>query len=134
MINSRDLFKVYFAKPVGTVGPIKIGISINPEYRCRECEAWSPFLLELIGSVPGRKADENFLHDCLADHHSHGEWFHAAPLVLEMIDAVVSAGGFDAVRANFVPIRCVRSKKISDTRARYGSSLPYRISAQESAA
>lgn len=117
-MNTRDLFLVYFARPVGMRGPIKIGISQNPYARCKNGESWSPFPLEIFGTVPGRWLDEQFLHECLAEHHSHGEWFHPSPFVIEAVQSVLGTGGFDRVRATLNPVANVRSKRISDTRNR----------------
>jgi len=110
VINTRDLFLVYFMKPIALDGPIKIGLSGNPRERLRTSAAWSPFPLEVIGAVPGRWIDEQFLHECLADHHFHGEWFHAAPLVREAVEMVLSTGGFENVRAALAPLRNIRTK------------------------
>jgi len=79
---------VYFMKPVGMDGPIKIGCSGVPVYRLEALATWSPFPLEIITTTPGRSKDENFLHRCFAYCHLHREWFNATPLLLETIDAV----------------------------------------------
>lgn len=115
-MNFRDQFKVYFVKPVGASGPIKIGLSGNPQKRINEIKGWCPFELEMIGAVPGSWADEQFLHECLAEHHSHGEWFHASPLVLNTIEHVLYAGGVWAVRG-LRPVANLRAKKNRLTRA-----------------
>lgn len=118
MINTRDLFRVYFIRPIEALGPIKIGLSSDPAARMRTSAAWSPFPLEVVGSVPGRWLDEQFLHSCLAEHHFHGEWFYAEPLVLDAMHWVLSTGGFELARSKLTPLANVRSKKIRDTKAR----------------
>ncbi|MCK1479302.1 GIY-YIG nuclease family protein [Bradyrhizobium sp. 197] len=111
MMNTRDVFTVYFIKPVGMDGPIKIGITEKvPERRLKECGSWSPFPLEIIGSAPGRWEDEQFLHACLAEHHSHGEWFRAAPMVLAAMNTVIAEQGFVKVRSHLTPTANIRSK------------------------
>jgi hypothetical protein len=58
---------VYFIKPVGMDGPIKIGCSNIPEHRLVSLSMWSPFPLEIIGKTPGNLKDEGFLHRCFSD-------------------------------------------------------------------
>lgn len=117
-MNFRDKFIVYFIKPVGQDGPIKIGLSNDPARRIAEFATWSPLRLELLGSVPGSWADEQFMHECLADHLSHGEWFHASPEVLSAVNSVIATGGFDAVRQALTPKANLRSLKNRATRSR----------------
>jgi hypothetical protein len=101
---------VYFFKPVGMDGPVKIGWSVVPAKRVAEYAVWSPFPLELIGSVPGKYADEQFLHQCFHDVHSHLEWFYSTPLLREIIAKVLAAGSVDAVRGIISPKGSVRKK------------------------
>lgn len=115
-MNSRDQFTVYFLKPVGMSGPIKIGLSENPKRRINEFKNWSPFKLEMIGTAPGTWADEQFLHECLVEHHSHGEWFHASPLVLDAVEQVISSGSIDTLRQSLKPVANLRAKKNRATR------------------
>jgi hypothetical protein len=96
--------RVYFLKPVGMAGPIKIGCSCVPEERLSVLAAWSPIDLELIGSVVGTFQDERWLHRCFADAHHRREWFLATPKLVAAIDAILSAGTVDAVRAELKPV------------------------------
>lgn len=116
-MNFKDKYTVYFIKPVGFEGPIKIGLSENPARRAQEMQIWSPLPLEVLGFVPGCWADEQFLHECLIEHHSHGEWFHASTLVLDTIKAVLSAGNIECVRSTLSPVTSLRSKRNRATRA-----------------
>src|SRR6266404_2823885 len=93
---------VYFLKPAGLDGPIKIGFSSGPIGRTLALSAWSPWPLELIGAVKGTSADENFLHQCFADCHSHREWFHPVPALREMISLIVASGSIEPARAVLV--------------------------------
>ena len=77
---------VYFIKPVGMAGPIKIGVSQYVPERLMKLAVWSPFPLEVAVTIPGNAALETNLHDCLLEHRSHGEWFHPNPPVLELIE------------------------------------------------
>lgn len=45
--------RVYFIKPVGLAGPIKIGCSYSPEKRRSALDCWSPFALEIIAQIDG---------------------------------------------------------------------------------
>lgn len=76
---------IYFIKPIGMEGPIKIGVSVDTEARCAQLAHWSPFPLEVVLTIPGDRATEKALHDQFADDHSHGEWFHASPQLLRFM-------------------------------------------------
>lgn len=67
---------VYFVKPIGMDGPIKIGCSEMPYDRLKAQMAWSPFPLEILVTIPGDIPLESNIHDCFADSHSHSEWFY----------------------------------------------------------
>lgn len=79
---------IYFLKPVGMSGPIKIGFSNDPEKRLKACTLWSPFKLQVIATAEGDRAIERLLHNCFADIHSHGEWFHPHERLLMAIKAI----------------------------------------------
>lgn len=106
---SRPTSRVYFIKPVGMDGPIKIGCSILPEKRLQELTVWSPFPLEVIGSVLGQIADEQFLHRCFADCHSHREWFYSTPALRETITKIL-ASSIEEVRGSLSPRGSIRVK------------------------
>jgi Meiotically up-regulated gene 113 len=113
---------VYFMKPAGLDGPIKIGFSWCPENRLIELSAWSPWPLEVIGSVKTTSKDERLLHACFADCHSHREWFHSTPRLRETINKILAAGSIDAVRGDLKPIGSIRRPRIgSPETARRGS-------------
>lgn len=84
---------VYFIRPCGLDGPIKIGWSQSPGLRLEGLAAWSPFPLEIIGSVPGTMADENYLHRCFWALVSHREWFRSSPELRATIDRILALGG-----------------------------------------
>lgn len=79
---------VYFLKPVDMDGPIKIGCSETPKGRLSTYMSWSPLKLEMVASIPGDLALERNLHECFADIHSHGEWFHAHERLTSAIDKI----------------------------------------------
>lgn len=80
---------VYFARPVGMDGPIKIGWSNAPEQRILNLMTWSPFPLELVVMISGGRELEKNIHECFADLHSHGEWFRADPRLVDAIYKLV---------------------------------------------
>jgi hypothetical protein len=102
---------VYFMKPVGMDGPIKIGNSNAPLNRLEGLAAWSPWPLELIGTVPGNFSDESFLHRCFADLHSHREWFRHSEQLATTIASIVAAGSVDAVRGSLQPCGSIRPRR-----------------------
>jgi hypothetical protein len=79
---------VYFIRPVGMDGPIKIGWSRVPEARLKELATWSPLPLEVAAATPGPGTLETKLQRLFADHHSHGEWFHCCDEMRAGIDAL----------------------------------------------
>lgn len=77
---------VYFIKPIGLPGPIKIGCSHAPEQRIENLAAWSPWPLEIMVTVPGDGKLERKIHDRFARHHSHKEWFHGHVDILTAVE------------------------------------------------
>lgn len=78
--------RIYFIKPVGMVGPIKIGCSGMVTERLVQIAAWSPFPLEIVYSEPGEHELERRLHRCFADYHSHLEWFHPGERLIAALE------------------------------------------------
>lgn len=83
---------VYFIKPVGMAGPIKVGVSTDPARRRRQLQFFSPVELEVIGSVPGGRREESELHQRFASFNSHGEWFRADDALVSEVRAILCAG------------------------------------------
>lgn len=84
--NYESFRFVYFLRPVGKAGPVKIGCSVDPSERLTTFMPWSPFPLEIAAVVPGNLELEDNLHDCFFDLHSHREWFHESPRITDLID------------------------------------------------
>ena len=117
MTIPRSEKKVYFLKPVGMDGPIKIGSSFDPMKRLRTLSVWSPFPLELIGAVSGDCSDELFLHRHFADLHSHREWFRSSPLLRGTIEKILGGASFKNACADIAekgPILLRIGKRNSD--------------------
>jgi hypothetical protein len=88
---------VYVIRPIGMVGPVKIGFSHCPPTRVISLMAWSPFPLEIVAAFPGDRLVENNIHSCLADSHSHHEWFRPTTDVLSFVSRV--EGGASLIEA-----------------------------------
>lgn len=86
---SEPRSRVYFIKPVGMDGPIKIGCSGAPLGRLKTFSTWSPFELELMGSVEGGHSDETALHRRFSDMHTRHEWFMSSPLLRQTIERIL---------------------------------------------
>jgi hypothetical protein len=76
---------IYFIKPVGALGPIKIGISQRPQARLVELLEWCPLDLEIAHSMPGTYMLEHSIHGALADDHLRREWFKPTDRVVKLL-------------------------------------------------
>ncbi|PYE89623.1 GIY-YIG nuclease family protein [Phyllobacterium leguminum] len=101
---SGDAKYVYFIRPVGMSGPIKIGFSEIPHERLRVLMSWSPFPLEVIAQVNGNYELEQNLHSIFAPQHTHREWFEASAELLSGIEKLRAGAplteAFDLTRRN----------------------------------
>lgn len=70
---------VYFIRPVGEQGPVKIGSTETLVKRLSRLLVWSPYVLEIAATIPGDRDLEANIQDCFYDLHIHREWFLAAP-------------------------------------------------------
>jgi len=94
---SRDTH-VYFMRPVGQQGPIKIGCSKEPRQRLESLSIWSPVPLEIICYVKGSYSDEYFLHSGFHKSLSHREWFHWSQRLEDTIARIREAGSLAGLR------------------------------------
>lgn len=76
---------IYFIKPVGEDGPVKIGISARPEARIVELLEWSPVDLEIAHMLPGTYKLERQIQQALAKDHVRREWFRATPRIVKLL-------------------------------------------------
>lgn len=76
---------VYFCKPVGLLGPIKVGCTTNSLERLQQLMSWSPVDLEIVASVPGDFRLERLIHSILSEHHIRHEWFHPCDALISGI-------------------------------------------------
>lgn len=84
--------QVYFIRPVGMEGPVKIGCSYEPQSRMKALQAWSPYPLEIAAAVPGDMKLERKLHRRFAQHRSHNEWYRGHPDISAVIDTAKAGG------------------------------------------
>lgn len=85
---------VYFIKPIGMDGPIKIGCSVSPDNRRETLAQWSPFPLEVVAQIEGDFGLERRFH-CKFNGSSRGrEWFDNTPELTWAI-ASIQVGAFD---------------------------------------
>jgi hypothetical protein len=80
----RD-WTLYFIRPAGAEGPVKIGIALDVEQRFAQLNRISPYPLETAVAIPGSHSLEQNVHDCFADSHSHHEWFNASERLSALI-------------------------------------------------
>jgi len=85
---------VYFIKPIGMDGPIKIGCSYSPDFRRKTLETWSPFPLEIVAEWEGGAVVERQFHALFSSSHIHHEWFSVSDELLSTIEQI-KAGVFD---------------------------------------
>lgn len=86
--------RVYFIKPVGMDGPIKIGSTTRLHERFASLSLSSPFDLEILASIEGAHDLEHRFHARFVQHRARGEWFVPASELLETI-RLIAAGTFD---------------------------------------
>jgi len=94
MSKKRQPHYVYFLRPVGALGPVKIGCSRWPAERIGVYLTWSPVPLEIAACIAGGHHIERVFHERFAHLWSHHEWFREAPELEETIQAI-RAGTFD---------------------------------------
>lgn len=104
---------IYFIRPIGMRGPIKIGCSYSPDRRRSTLETWSPFPLEIVAEMPGCMDDERRLHSLFRAQHKSREWFDWTPELQRVVDAV-AAGRFDLTSlADAVPFPRSRPRNVA---------------------
>lgn len=83
---------IYFLRPVGERGPIKIGCSTMPQSRLRTYQIWSPVKLEIAAFAPAHRNTEMWLHRHFLDAWLHGEWFAWSDELQAVIDHAAQHG------------------------------------------
>lgn len=91
--------QIYFLRPIGQEGPIKIGCSINVKSRLSTVLLWSPVKLEIAAVTNGGHEYERQLHARFARQRLHGEWFAPCPDLTNLIRSIANGGDLPAVEA-----------------------------------
>lgn len=78
----------------GADGPIKIGVSINPEGRLSDLQSSTPAALELICAVNGDVTVERMIHDAFGPDHIRGEWFRRSETLSDFIRVLMLRSKF----------------------------------------
>lgn len=71
---------------------IKIGQALDVNKRLSSLRSGSPAVLNLLACVRFFGDLEAFLHKRLEAYHSHGEWFRAEDLVLDVVESALDSG------------------------------------------
>src|SRR6188508_28169 len=87
MVNQIARY-IYFVKPEGMDGPIKIGCSNKPARRLASFGPHNPYPLEIIAVAPGDMSTERAIHEHYAEELWHHEWFHASPRLIAATTAL----------------------------------------------
>lgn len=98
--------QVYFMRPVGMGGPVKIGCSENPQHRCRMLSR-KHMPLEVAAVIPGDYFVERQFHTLFRASHVGKEWFFPTADILSAIEAI-NAGTFDKAALPEKPVRLPR--------------------------
>lgn len=98
-MKKNDLCYLYVVAVAGDSGPVKIGISRDPENRLNGLQTASPLLLYSVHTFKFPQRDiatyiEANIHQHLADRRGIGEWFNIAPIealfeVVQFICAII---------------------------------------------
>lgn len=91
--------QIYFLRPVGQDGPIKIGCSISPIRRLTAIQIWSPVKLEIAAVTSGGHEYERQLHARFARQRLHGEWFAPCPDLTNLIRSIANGGELPSLEA-----------------------------------
>lgn len=101
-------------------GAIKVGFTKQWSTRRRELSRICIKGMTLIHKGPGSRHVERHLHDLLADHRFHGEWFHDVPEVREVVGRFASGGanavGYEPPAAP-APLDAFTENAVRETRA-----------------
>ena len=76
---------------------VKIGFTTSLDARIQALQIGSPDPFELLGSVPGIKAEEKDAHEIFARDRVAGEWFALTPELQEYIARKVGKSNFPGV-------------------------------------
>lgn len=84
--------KIYFVQR-GEAGPVKIGVSANPDSRIAALQKSYEEKLRVLAIILGDLAAERALHERFAEHRIKGEWFKPVPEILDFATASAKGNG-----------------------------------------
>lgn len=92
---------IYFVQSGDENGPIKIGYSKNTEQRLAALQCSSPYKLTLLGTMPGDRVWERYIHSQFEAFQATGEWFRPHPRLLQFIGRACKMVIMNWPRPNF---------------------------------
>ena len=113
---SGDRF-IYFIQSGGPTGPVKIGVTGDPQLRLKRLQTGSAEPLEMLGTVKGDEDMEKGYHARLAAHRVRGEWFAPAPEVMACVPRPVVMTGAD-FEAGKLQLDAVITRKLIEAELR----------------
>lgn len=84
MSNPHSTSRVYFIEAVG-LDLVKVGYALDVAKRFTGMMTTSPAPLTLLGMLDGGPKLEAAIHEQLAAHRAHGEWFHKTAEVMAVV-------------------------------------------------
>jgi hypothetical protein len=118
---------VYFIRPVGMPGLVKIGFSNNPAKRLDNMLCWSPIPLEIAATIPGDIKLEGRIHGLFKDCHSHREWFNETPQLTRFIERLAAGESIEALTDMSAPAISLRAGRPRKNPEKHG--LPRTVAA-----
>jgi len=97
---------VYFIQICGN-GPIKIGVSDNPDRRLRTLQLSCPYDLQILFAIPGGSVLERQLLQEFSSWRIRGEWFWP---VKPLLDRIAVLETLEGSRGFWVPDRALSHK------------------------
>lgn len=92
--------RVYFVRPVGMDGPIKIGTSVDIQARLGVINSQSRVLCEVMASAPGGYEEERALQKHLLGDWLRSEWFSPSLRLMAIVDHVIATGQLPPIPDN----------------------------------
>lgn len=92
--HRRDTRGVIYFLLAHDVSRVKVGFTTHFENRFRDLQSASPVKLEVLRVVEGSYHDEQTVMAVFHKYRLHGEWFIAAPPLMQFINSLVQGEKF----------------------------------------
>lgn len=92
--HRRDTRGVIYFLLAHEVARVKVGFTTHFENRFRDLQSTSPVKLEVLRVVEGSYHDEQTVMAVFHKYRLHGEWFIAAPPLMQFINSLVQGEKF----------------------------------------